>query len=49
MVAENDCIGFSIAVNDNDGTGRKGWLMYMRGITDNKDANSFEDMVLVKK
>lgn len=48
-VAENDCIGFSIAVNDNDGTGRKGWLMYMRGITDNKDANSFEDMVLVKK
>ena len=49
IVNENDCIGFSIAVNDNDGNGRKGYLMYMRGIADKKDANSFEDMVLVKK
>ena len=49
IVNENDCIGFSIAVNDNDGSGRKGYLMYMRGITDKKDANNFEDMVLIKK
>ena len=49
IVNENDCVGFSVAVNDNDGNGRKGYLMYMRGIADKKDSNSFEDMVLVKK
>ncbi|MDD6763510.1 MAG: discoidin domain-containing protein [Clostridiales bacterium] len=48
-VSEYDMIGFSVAVNDNDGTGRKGYLMYMRGITDKKDANAFEDMILIKK
>jgi len=49
QVKEYDCIGFSIAVNDNDGSGRKSYVMYMQGITDKKDPNGFEDMVLIKK
>ncbi|MEE1047810.1 MAG: sugar-binding protein [Clostridia bacterium] len=34
-------IGFSILFNENDGTGRKGWIEFGSGIGKSKDANQF--------
>ena len=39
--------GFSLLINEDDGSGRIGWMEYMSGIGENKDANAFGDAVLV--
>ncbi len=49
-IGENDCIGFSIAYMDKDtAEKREDRLNYMQGINGTKDANMFEDMILIKK
>ena len=49
-IGENDCIGFSIAYMDKDkAEKREDRLNYMQGINSTKDANMFEDMILIKK
>jgi hypothetical protein len=39
---------FSMLVNDNDGTGRRGWLEYNSGIGSAKDINAFGDLFLAE-
>lgn len=49
-IGENACIGFSAAYMDKDsGDKREDRLNYMQGINSTKDANMFEDMILIKK
>jgi hypothetical protein len=38
--------GFSMLINDNDGSGRRGWIEYMSGIGFTKDPSAYGDMVL---
>jgi hypothetical protein len=38
--------GFSMLINDNDGSGRRGWMEYMSGIGGAKDPNAFGDLIL---
>lgn len=42
-------IGFSLLVNDNDGTGRRGWMEYMSGIGFSKNPNLFGDLILTDR
>lgn len=42
-------IGFSALVNDNDGSGRRGWIAYMDGIGLTKNCNLYADMYLIRK
>ncbi|AIQ58724.1 hypothetical protein PBOR_18600 [Paenibacillus borealis] len=44
-----DAIGFSLLVNDNDGTGRRGWMEYMSGIGFSKNPNLFGDLILTDR
>ncbi|MFD0715926.1 chitinase N-terminal domain-containing protein [Paenibacillus sp. GCM10027626] len=37
----NEAVSFSLLVNDNDGTGRKGWIEWGSGIGDVKDSKKF--------
>lgn len=46
-IDEGSDIGFSLLVNDSDGTGR-GWIEYMGGIGLSKDPGLFGDLVFVK-
>ncbi|RTE05421.1 sugar-binding protein [Paenibacillus whitsoniae] len=39
--------GFSLLINDNDGSGRRGWMAYMGGIGESKDPKAFGDLLLV--
>ncbi len=39
---------FSVLVNDNDGSGRRGWIEYMSGIGAKKSADLFGTLKLVK-
>lgn len=39
---------FSLLLNDNDGSGRRGWLEYNSGIGASKDSNLFGDLFLEK-
>jgi hypothetical protein len=39
--------GFSMLINDDDGSGRRGWMEYMSGIGSSKDPDAFGDMLLV--
>ncbi|WP_409344977.1 DNRLRE domain-containing protein [Paenibacillus sp. MBLB4367] len=39
--AKNEVMSFSIVVNDNDGTGRKGWIEWGGGIGDGKLSSKF--------
>ena len=41
-------LNFSMLIADNDGTGRRGWLEFGRGIGDSKDASRFKKVMLVK-
>lgn len=45
---ENTEIGFSFLANDNDETGRKGWIEYTSGIGQTKDYRQFGTLHLVK-
>ena len=40
-------MGFSVLINDNDGSGRRGWMEYGSGIGKSKDANLFVTMPLL--
>ena len=40
--------GFSMLINDNDGSGRRGWMEYMSGIGSSKDPDAFGDLLLVE-
>ena len=40
-------VGFSILFNENDGTGRKGWIEFASGIGKSKDANLFAYLKLM--
>ncbi|NOV00650.1 S-layer homology domain-containing protein [Paenibacillus planticolens] len=44
--ASGDILGFSMLINENDGTTRRGWLEYMSGIGSSKNTQLFEDMIL---
>ncbi|MEW9698423.1 alpha/beta hydrolase fold domain-containing protein [Paenibacillus sp. SI8] len=44
---EGDVIKFSLMVNDNDGDGRRGWIEYNSGISDDKNIQLFGDLCLV--
>ncbi|MEF2247330.1 sugar-binding protein [Paenibacillus sp. IITD108] len=39
--------GFAMLINDNDGSGRRGWMEYMGGIGSGKDRSAFGDLLLV--
>ncbi|AEE97260.1 OmpL47-type beta-barrel domain-containing protein [Mahella australiensis] len=39
-------LGFSLLVNDNDETGRRGWIEYMSGIGASKDPTLYGDLIL---
>lgn len=43
-----DEVNFSLLIADNDGSGRRGWLEYGRGIGDSKDASKFKQVLLFK-
>ncbi|MGN0178996.1 MAG: hypothetical protein ACI4DY_06090, partial [Monoglobaceae bacterium] len=43
-----DNLIFSILVNDNDGTGRRGWMEYGGGIGGVKDTSKFLEIPLDK-
>ncbi len=45
---EGNSLGFSAMVNDNDGTGRRGWLEYASGIGETKDTSLFTAIKLIK-
>ena len=47
-VTQNKQLGFSMMVNESDGTGRRGWIKYNGGIGSVKDAKQFGTMILVK-
>ncbi|MNO01013.1 hypothetical protein D3C81_2210460 [compost metagenome] len=40
--------GFSLLMNDDDGSGRRGWMEYMSGIGSSKDPDAFGDLLLVE-
>lgn len=42
-----DALGFSVLINDNDGSGRRGWMEYGSGIGKSKDANLFVTMPML--
>ncbi|MFC3797963.1 sugar-binding protein [Cohnella sp. GCM10012308] len=44
-----NAIGFSFLVNDNDGTGRRGWMEYMSGIGLSKNPELFGDLILTDR
>ncbi len=46
--AQGDIMGFSMLVNDNDGTGRRGWMEYASGIGTFKDSSLFTYIELIK-
>jgi polygalacturonase len=43
-----DRIGFAYLVNDDDGTGRRGWMEYMSGIGSSKNASLYGDLLLMQ-
>ncbi len=44
---QGDRIGFSFLINDNDGTGRRGWIEYAGGIGEEKNAALFTYLELI--
>lgn len=49
VLDENTIFGFSMLINENDGSGREGWLEYNAGIGRLKNTIMFGKMNLVKK
>ncbi|NOV01909.1 alpha/beta hydrolase fold domain-containing protein [Paenibacillus planticolens] len=47
LITQGTKLKFSMVVNDNDGSGRKGWLEYNSGIATAKDINEFGDLYLM--
>ncbi len=47
-ITANSQLGFSMMVNENDGTGRLGWIRYNYGMGNFKDAKQFGTMKLIK-
>lgn len=47
-VTENEILGFSMLLNDNDGAGRLGWVEYASGIGNAKDITLYSTMSLKK-
>ena len=45
---EGDEILFTFLFNDNDGSGRRGWIEYTGGIGESKDSTLFAKMKLIK-
>ncbi|KRE99422.1 hypothetical protein ASG89_28080 [Paenibacillus sp. Soil766] len=45
---DKDIFGFSMLINENDGTTRRGWLEYMSGIGSSKNTQLFEDLILTE-
>lgn len=45
--AEEKPLGFSMLLNDNDASGRRGWIQYMSGIGASKKPNLFGDLYFV--
>lgn len=45
--AKGSNFGFSLLINDDDGSGRRGFIEYMGGIGVDKDASAFGDVILV--
>ncbi|MBE7045340.1 MAG: hypothetical protein E7397_07395 [Ruminococcaceae bacterium] len=48
IVNHGDIFGFSIAVNDSDGS-RRSYVEYRKGIASGKNTNAFQDLVLIKQ
>ena len=46
--AEGNELAFSVLFNDNDGSGRRGWLEYTDGIGARKNASLFDGINLIK-
>lgn len=44
----NRALGFSLLVNDNDGSGRRGWIEYASGIGEGKNTSLFTYLNLIK-
>ncbi|WP_171634651.1 S-layer homology domain-containing protein [Paenibacillus plantarum] len=44
-VTDKDIFGFSMLINENDGTTRRGWLEYMSGIGSSKNTQLFGDLI----
>lgn len=44
---KDDSIGFSVLVNDDDGSGRRGWMEYGSGIGYSKNVNEFVRMQMI--
>lgn len=47
-IKENSMLGYSFLFNDNDGSGRRGWIEYAGGIGSGKDTTLFTYMKLIK-
>lgn len=45
---DKDIFGFSMLINENDGTTRRGWLEYMSGIGSSKNTQLFEDLIFTE-
>lgn len=41
-------LGFSLLINENDGSGRRGWMEYMSGIGSSKNTQLFGDLLLMR-
>ena len=44
---EGFSLGFSLLINDNDGTGRRGWIEFMSGIGVAKNPAFFGELLLI--
>lgn len=45
---ENNVMGFSFLINDNDGSDRRGWIEYASGIGETKNVELFTYLTLIK-
>lgn len=48
LLTDEDIFGFSMLINENDGTTRRGWLEYMSGIGSSKNTQLFEDLIFTQ-
>lgn len=47
LLTEGFSLGFSLLINDNDGTGRRGWIEFMSGIGVAKNPAFFGELLLI--
>ncbi|XEC96232.1 discoidin domain-containing protein [Paenibacillus tarimensis] len=48
-VKPGDSIGFSLLINDNDGSGRRGWMEYGGGIGSSKNPSLFKELHMLER